>query len=87
MLRRHRDRQPEVGDARRAQFRDGTERRAVVDATVARARVRSRRRARAAAEPQRFRVIDAAQPPAGVAAAVEAAITAYLRTLTDSDLA
>ena len=28
-----------------------------------------------------------AQPPAGVAAAVEAAITAYLRTLTDSDLA
>ena len=50
-------------------------------------RVRAGRRARAAAEPQRFRVIDAAQPPAGVAAAVEAAITAYLRTLTDSDLA
>ena len=50
-------------------------------------RVRAGFRGRAAAEPQRFRVIDAAQPPAGVAAAVEAAITAYLRTLTDSDLA
>lgn len=50
-------------------------------------RVRAGFRARAAAEPQRFRVIDAAQPPAGVAAAVEAATTAYLRTLTDSDLA
>ena len=50
-------------------------------------RVRAGFRARAAAEPQRFSVIDAAQPPAGVAAAVEAAITAYLRTLTDSDLA
>ena len=50
-------------------------------------RVRAGFRARAAAEPQRFRGIDAAQPPAGVAAAVEAAITAYLRTLTDSDLA
>ena len=50
-------------------------------------RVRAGFRARAAAEPQRFRVIDAAQPPACVAAAVEAAITAYLRTLTDSDLA
>ncbi|UOV01321.1 dTMP kinase [Pseudoxanthomonas mexicana] len=50
-------------------------------------RVRAGFRVRAAAEPQRFRVIDAAQPPAGVAAAVEAAITAYLRTLTDSDLA
>jgi dTMP kinase len=50
-------------------------------------RVRAGFRARAAAEPQRFRVIDAALPPAGVAAAVDAAISAYLRTLTDSDLA
>nr|WP_225589545.1 dTMP kinase [Pseudoxanthomonas sp. PXM01] len=50
-------------------------------------RVRAGFRARAAAEPQRFRVIDASLPPAGVAAAVDAAITAYLRTLTDSDLA
>ncbi len=50
-------------------------------------RVRAGFRARAAGEPQRFRVIDAALPPAGVAAAVDAAITAYLRTLTDSDLA
>lgn len=50
-------------------------------------RVRAGFRARAAAEPQRFRVIDAALPPAGVAAAVDAAIGAYLRTLTDSDLA
>ena len=38
-------------------------------------------------EPSRCVVLDAAQPPAGVAAAVEAAITAYLRTRTDSDLA
>ena len=50
-------------------------------------RVRAGFRARAAAEPQRFRVIDAAQPPAGVGADVDAAIGAYLRTLTDSDLA
>lgn len=50
-------------------------------------RVRAGFRARAVAEPHRFRVIDAAQPPAGVGAAVEAAIGAYLRTLTDSDLA
>lgn len=50
-------------------------------------RVRAGFRARAAAEPHRFRVIDAAQPPAGVGAAVEAAMGAYLRTLTDSDLA
>ncbi|CAN7385924.1 dTMP kinase [Pseudoxanthomonas sp. LjRoot143] len=50
-------------------------------------RVRAGFRARAAAEPQRFRVIDASLPPAGVAAAVDTAITAYLRTLTDSDLA
>ncbi len=50
-------------------------------------RVRAGFRARAAADPQRVRVIDAGQPPAGVAASVDAAITAYLRTLTDSDLA
>jgi len=50
-------------------------------------RVRAGFRARAAAEPKRFRVIDAGQPPAGVAAAVGDAIGAYLRTLTDSDLA
>ncbi|MBD9477915.1 dTMP kinase [Pseudoxanthomonas sp. PXM02] len=50
-------------------------------------RVRAGFRARAVAEPNRFRVIDAALPPTGVAAAVEQAITAYLRTLTDSDLA
>ena len=50
-------------------------------------RVRAGFRGRAGAEPQRFRVIDAAQPPAGVGAAVDDAIGAYLRTLTDSDLA
>lgn len=50
-------------------------------------RVRAGFRARAAADPQRFRVIDAAQLPAGVGADVDAAIGAYLRTLTDSDLA
>jgi dTMP kinase len=50
-------------------------------------RVRAGFRARAAAEPQRFRVIDASLPPAGVGAAVDAAIGTYLRTLTDSDLA
>ncbi|WP_334177924.1 dTMP kinase [Pseudoxanthomonas sp.] len=50
-------------------------------------RVRAGFRARAAAEPRRFRVIDASQPPTGVGEAVDAAIGAYLRTLTDSDLA
>ena len=50
-------------------------------------RVRAGFRARAVAEPHRFRVNDAAPPPAGVGAGVEAAIGAYLRTLTDSDLA
>lgn len=50
-------------------------------------RVRAGFRARAAAEPQRFRIVDAGQPPEGVAAAVGATIDAYLGTLTDSDLA
>lgn len=50
-------------------------------------RVRAGFRARASAEPARFRVIDASQPPAGVAAAVTEALRAYLGTLTDSDLA
>jgi len=41
-------------------------------------RVRAGFRQRAAAEPQRFRVIDASQPPAGVGAAVERAVSAWL---------
>ncbi len=41
-------------------------------------RVREGFRRRAAAEPQRFRVIDAAQPPAQVATAVSAAVSQWL---------
>lgn len=41
-------------------------------------RVREGFRKRAAAEPQRFRVIDAAQPPARVATAVSAAVSQWL---------
>ncbi|MEL1264898.1 dTMP kinase [Pseudoxanthomonas putridarboris] len=50
-------------------------------------RVRAGFRARAAADPARFRVIDASQPPAGVATSVTGALGTYLATLTDSDLA
>jgi dTMP kinase len=42
-------------------------------------RVRAGFRKRAAAEPRRFRVIDAAQPPAQVAAAVTAALSDWLQ--------
>lgn len=41
-------------------------------------RVREGFRRRAAAEPQRFRVIDASQPPQGVSAAVTAAVSQWL---------
>jgi dTMP kinase len=50
-------------------------------------RVRAGFRARALADPGRFRVIDASQPPTAVGAAVTDALAAYLGTLTDSDLA
>ncbi len=43
-------------------------------------RVREGFRRRAAAEPQRFRVIDAAQPPQAVAAAVTRTVAAWLET-------
>jgi len=43
-------------------------------------RVRAGFRRRAAAEPERFRVIDAAQPPQAVGEAVAAAVTAWLET-------
>jgi len=43
-------------------------------------RVRAGFRRRAAAEPERFRVIDAAQPPQAVGEAVAAAVTTWLET-------
>ncbi|KAF1687789.1 dTMP kinase [Pseudoxanthomonas broegbernensis] len=50
-------------------------------------RVRLGFRRRAQAEPERFRLVDAALPPPAVGEAVAGAVSAYLDTLTDADLA